>query len=522
MARRDSWRQRRAKTPSPLRFQTAARAVLQAIAIAIAIISMTTTTTTTSTATFALTAPWNYSGGRSSSPTLQGASWSLDVPDVHNDTKDNDNDDDDGDDDNNSDDVNVDVDTTSSSDRVVPNCQAIRDALRDDYPELDTDLYSDAYLESVAAVLNRPLDYAIYQKIKGALEWRRHYGVESLRRAFDVVASDSVSDSVSLSLSSSGNDDDENGNRNYSLEEPNNNNNSKIAQASAFGGRLYVPRDRDPETSQGCDEDHENNNDDFIPSPELVEVCTSGAFVVLDEEVVTVTSTTTTTTTRGNEESSSSLGKNNETENGDDTFHPTRRLAVYADTSRLNWWKTGVTAGLHYHVLVLEDALDRIRRENNNNHNKSNDGRHCEGRRRQPNNNNTKLEESLVICVDTTAPPLLPPPLGVLKGFVQLLQGAYPDRIHKIYVGPISPLLRRLYEAVRPFLKPRSRNKIILLGEAPSELLETWKRSFATANNYTHTTTFMNTNTSIGGDDETIRAAAPRGSRCWRLFCGYS
>jgi hypothetical protein len=377
-------------------------------------------------------------GGRGSSLELQGDLWSL-----HDNETDTNTDDDVDNDDGNNDDGNVEFGNVANT---------IREALRDEYPELDTDLYSDAYLESVAAVPYRALDYAIHQKIKGALEWRRKYGVESLRSAFDTVES-------SDTMSGSGNNNsswDKKNKTNYSPKETSINHssiniNSKTAQGSAFRGKFYVPRDR------GTDHEHEESNtiDGFVPSPKLVEVCTSGAFVVLEEEIIL-----------GDEESSSNLGKKNETES--ENGSPTRRLAVYADTSRLNWWKTGVTVGLHYHVLVLEDALDRIRRENNNNNNVT-----------AHNNINTKLEESLVICVDTTAPPLRPPPLGVLKGFVRLLQGAYPDRIHRIYVGPVSPLLRRLYDCVRPFLKPRSRNKIVLLGEAPSELLERWKRSLS-------------------------------------------
>ncbi len=251
------------------------------------------------------------------------------------------------------------------------NCQILREAIAADFPEIET-VYSDSYLESVVSVPNRTMDHAI-SKIKRAIECRRSYDVHALSRTFEAVP------------------------------------------ANETAGNIFVPREI------------KNSQSIFDPTPRLVKVCASCAFVLLDEELV-------------------------------DSEDSERRLVVYADTSKLNWWEIGVDAGLQYHVLVLEDAFDRITRANFN----------------RKNDNDTKppLEESIILCVDTTAPPLLPPPLGALRGMVRLLQNAYPDRVHKVYVGPISPLIRGLYaNGVRPFLKPKLQQKIILLGKVPSDVL---------------------------------------------------
>mmetsp|Transcript_21924 Transcript_21924/g.52178 ORF Transcript_21924/g.52178 Transcript_21924/m.52178 type:complete len:364 (-) Transcript_21924:649-1740(-) len=283
------------------------------------------------------------------------------------------------------------------------NSRRIREALTEEYPELET-LYSDAYLESVAGVPGRSISYATEHNVRRSLEWRRSYGIQSLRNAFKPGG-----------------------------EQP----------GMVVRGRCFVPCN-DPKAAKSPVLDsnkHNESSSGFAVTSELVEVCSSGALVVADEELID---------------------------------HENRRwLVVYADTSRLNWWKTGITAGLQYHVLVLENALERIRNDNSY----SNAGKN---RRRKEattkTTNDAHLEESVLLCVDTTSPPFLPPPLGVFKGMTQLLQKAYPDRIHKIFVGPVSPWLRALYERIRPFLKPRSRDKIVLLGEVPSmEFLARWQ-----------------------------------------------
>lgn len=246
-------------------------------------------------------------------------------------------------------------------------CKKLRDALSGDFPEIEN-VYSDAYLDSVAGVPNRTIEHAIH-KMERSLKWRRKYDVESLLSSFEAIHQN--------------------------------------------GTRIFVQKESTATTSK------------TTTFEQLVEVCASGAFFLVDQEIVL--------------------------ENGD------RRLVVYADTSKLNWWKTGVDAGLRYHVLVLEDAFARITNENRN-------------------DTKSPLEESLLLCVDTTNPPLLPPPLGALRGMVRLLQTAYPDRIHKVCVGPVSPWLRGLYaKGVKPFLKSKMQQKIVLLGEAPSrDILSQW------------------------------------------------
>lgn len=259
----------------------------------------------------------------------------------------------------------------NESDNSTRNCQIIRDAVVTEFPEIET-VYNDDYLESVAGVPNRTMNHAI-SKIKRALGCRRSYQVDALLRTFEAVP------------------------------------------ANEMAAKVFVPSAI------------KNHQIIFDPSPKLVKVCASCAFVVLDEEL-------------------------EERDNGE------RRLVVYADTSKLNWWEIGVAAGLQYHVLVLEHAFARITSENK-----------C---RTNSNDATPPLEQSLILCVDTTAPPLLPPPMGALRGMVRLLQKAYPDRIYKVYVGPISPLIRGIYaKGVRPFLKPKLRQKIILLGKVPSDVL---------------------------------------------------
>ena len=306
------------------------------------------------------------------------------------------------------------------------NSQKIREALTGEFPELET-LYSDAYLETIAGVPGRSLCHATQHNIRRSLEWRRSYGVRALREAFEVVV-----DGKDKGRSNDGNLGNHTGEQ----------------SGTVVGGRYFVPC-HDPITANSSVLDSNNHNESsvgFVPTPELVQVCSSGALMLVDEELIGKKS-----------------GRDNQ------PHENCRWLVVYADTSRLNWWKTGITAGLQYHVLVLEDALERIRNSNRYSTTSSHRGK-------EPIAKTMYLEESIILCVDTTAPPFLPPPLGVLTGMTKLLQKAYPDRIHKIFVGPVSPWLRALYKRIRPFLKPRSRDKIVLLGEVPSmEFLARWQ-----------------------------------------------
>lgn len=157
---------------------------------------------------------------------------------------------------------------------------------------------------------------------------------------------------------------------------------------------------------------NKNRQSLFVPSQSLIDVCLSGAlsFGGFDEE---------------------------------------GRGILHAKTALLDFWKTGVDDGIRYHVLIIEHALKMLLERNKHNI------------------DNEERSESLVLYVDTSDQSLFPPPMGSLTGMAGLMQQAYPDRIHKIYVGPVNVVLRALYELVSPHLRPRSRDKIVLLETKP-------------------------------------------------------
>lgn len=163
---------------------------------------------------------------------------------------------------------------------------------------------------------------------------------------------------------------------------------------------IFVAEEKDEKTYRG-----------FTPPQPLVDVCETGAFCLLKDK----------TDSEG-------------------------RMILSARTSRLNWRTTGVEAGLQYHVLVIEQALKRMRQH------------------KQP----SASMQSLVVYIDTCGLSYIPPPLTALTGMAMLLQQAYPDRIHRIYVGPVSSILAKIYDYITPYLRARSRNKIVLLTESPS------------------------------------------------------
>lgn len=133
------------------------------------------------------------------------------------------------------------------------------------------------------------------------------------------------------------------------------------------------------------------------------------------------------------------------------------RAILLARTSMLDWWKTGIEDGIRYHVLVIEHALSIILNRN------------ASISKAGEKEKLTMNSESMVLCVDTSNMRLLsPPPLGSIIGMAKLLQIAYPDRIHQILIGPVNSLLMKLYEYVSPYLRPRSRDKIVLLDHAPN------------------------------------------------------
>lgn len=134
------------------------------------------------------------------------------------------------------------------------------------------------------------------------------------------------------------------------------------------------------------------------------------------------------------------------------------RAILHARTSMLDWWKTGVEDGIRYHVLVIEHTLSVILNRNDSIY---------KAKEKEMLKMN-KISESMVLYVDTSGMRLLsPPPLGSIIGMAKLLQIAYPDRIHQIRIGPVNPLLMKLYEYVLPYLRPRSRDKIVLLDHSP-------------------------------------------------------
>mmetsp|Transcript_8152 Transcript_8152/g.17613 ORF Transcript_8152/g.17613 Transcript_8152/m.17613 type:complete len:283 (+) Transcript_8152:85-933(+) len=161
------------------------------------------------------------------------------------------------------------------------------------------------------------------------------------------------------------------------------------------------------------------NGSFFDPSQSLVDICLSGAF--------------------------SLAGFDNE-----------GRAVLRSKAALLDWWKTGVEDGIRYHVLVIEHAL-RVISENRNKDNDTRGG------------DNESIPESMVLYVDTSDLGYIPPPLGALTGMAKLLQRAYPDRIHRIHVGPVNAVLMKLYEFISPYLRPRSREKISLMECAPNK-----------------------------------------------------
>jgi len=264
---------------------------------------------------------------------------------------------------------------SNDDDESSSSVAALRSSLRSEYPEID-DLYSDSYLQSVIDVPGRSFDYARDEKIRGALEWRRGYGVDGLISSFVC---------------------DEGDDGTFSVVE----NSTGIDSSST--------------TSTGAEEQSDLCDPCFVPSPELIQACKTGAFRV-------------------------------------GGFENDGRIMLYARTALFNWWSVGVEAGIQYHVLVIEHALQMMMKGNTSEANEGSNG----------------VIDSMVLFVDTADASLVPPPVGTLTGFASLLQRAYPDRIYKIYVGPVNSLLRQLYQIISPYLRPRSRDKIVLLPCSPS------------------------------------------------------
>jgi hypothetical protein len=163
----------------------------------------------------------------------------------------------------------------------------------------------------------------------------------------------------------------------------------------------------------------------FLPSQYLVDACLSGAFCFAG-------------------------------------FDNQGRGILNARTSLFDWWQTGVEDGIRYHVLVIEYALQMIAERNKR--------KKYEGGDNNVRNKEASLTpESMVLYVDVSNMSKIPPPMGALTGMARLLQRAYPDRIHIIYIGPVNPVLRTVYGLIAPYLRPRSRDKIVLLDDVPQK-----------------------------------------------------
>mmetsp|Transcript_51148 Transcript_51148/g.153674 ORF Transcript_51148/g.153674 Transcript_51148/m.153674 type:complete len:314 (-) Transcript_51148:188-1129(-) len=272
---------------------------------------------------------------------------------------------------------------------AISGVESLRTALRPDFPEIDR-LYSDEYIRSVLSVPGRTFEYARDKKIRGALEWRRSFGVEALRGTFRC------------------DDDDGEGEGRFILDEGN--------AVGAGGGQVL--EGFPGQEAGGVVRVTSQSKQSLDPSAELIELCLSGALRILSGG--------------GGDKVRSSL----------DRRRWRRHLVLHARASLIDWWKSGVDAGLQYHVLVIEHALSVIRQS--------------EG----------VIPESMTLLVDTVGIGAVPPPVGALRGMVGLLQRAYPDRIHQIVVFPVGRLLRRVYEMTSPMMAQRSREKIALVGSA--------------------------------------------------------
>jgi hypothetical protein len=371
------------------------------------------------------------------------------------------------------------TDTATDADADANTVQIIREALRKEgYSEIDT-LYSNRYIELIINVPGRSIKKC-NEKIRNSLQWRRSYNVNALRNAFIYTS-----------------------NTYQKQQQQRRGHNDKQEEEDVDDDNddgIFIPFDQQQNQSQSSQSQNQTNNTNsnndkkpssssssFTPTSKLIEVCASGAFVIkrntievlmIDDDDIDI--------------------DDDDDHDDDDKQKRGRRskenmLVLYADTSRLNWWKTGVIAGLQYHVLVLEQAFEQIRRSNNC---KNKNNVHKEEEEEEEEEDELLLSESIIICVDTTNRRCrrnigsnihcgrgcgrerrnswlmnnLPPPLSVVPGMVELMQKGYPTRIHRIYVGPIHPWLRTMYNYILPTMKPRSRKKIILLKEAPNNL----------------------------------------------------
>lgn len=238
--------------------------------------------------------------------------------------------------------------TRGESGPVQHTAAELREALVTEFPEIQR-LCSDRYLSDVLSVPNRKFEYALNEKVRKALEWRREYGVDRMCNRF---------------------------------------------RYNMMKGVLEVlPAESDL---------------DFEPGAGLLKLCKDGAFQILRDR--------------------------------DEEGH----IILHSQTQRIDYHAVGVEAGIQYHVLIIESALQIIRSENG-----------CG-------------PESMILLADTSGPLFAkPPPIALLQGLVSLLQRAYPDRIHRIRVGPVNAAVRGLYKLASQLMSANSRRKIQLVGERP-------------------------------------------------------
>ncbi|OEU23601.1 hypothetical protein FRACYDRAFT_233773 [Fragilariopsis cylindrus CCMP1102] len=350
-------------------------------------------------------------------------------------------------------------DTISDDDDT--NVQIIRDSLRQEYPEIDTLLYSNRYIKLIMNVPGRSLRKC-HEKIRNSLQWRHSYNVNKLRNAFIYTTTTYQQQQQHQRVFEEDDDFD-------------------------TDDGIFIPLDQQNQNQNQTDNTNSSNyyynsssfSSPFIPTSELIEVCASGAFVIKRNKTIEVVMI---------DDDVDDIDINSKDDDEDDDHHADNdhdndkneqkqkrgnrketMLILYADTSRLNWWKT-----------VLEQALEQIRRSNHKSKNYDNNNIHKE----EEEEDREVLSESIIVCVDTTnrrrrrrrnngcnirgsrngrgrgrerrntwsrmnssasfyLPMPIPPPLSAIRGMVELMQKGYPTRIYRIYIGPIHPWLQR-------------------------------------------------------------------------------
>ena len=66
--------------------------------------------------------------------------------------------------------------------------------------------------------------------------------------------------------------------------------------------------------------------------------------------------------------------------------------------------------------------------------------------------------------------------LGLIRRFSSTMQDNYPDRLHRCYVYPATPLLWRVWAVAKWFLAKSTRSKIIMVKWEGSDPKANWLR----------------------------------------------